>query len=198
MIELNLLKKKQEIFFQKILLIRIISVYVIGLLCLFIILGISYVSNRITIKSILASIENYNQKIKNEQEAVQILQKHKEEMDRTAKTLFLAQEEYRKRVLWSKRFNVITSSVPENIWLSKMSVSQSSGEEKNPRIIVIEGFITPAIGSARKSITQFMDSIKNNSETEFTSITLTEIKQSDLTQKSRSTMFRIECGLKEQ
>ncbi|MCM8821225.1 MAG: PilN domain-containing protein [Candidatus Omnitrophica bacterium] len=196
MIELNLLKKRQEKFYQKVLLIRILSVYIIGFLCLLIILGISYFSNRISIKSTLASIENYNQKIKNEQQAVQILEKYREEMERTAKILFFAQEEYRTRTLWTRRFNIIGNSVPEGIWLSKMSISQTAREEKNQKTLVIEGFVMQGSINAGKLITQFMNNIKNNSGTEFSNITLAEVKQSDKTSKYRSTLFKIECDLR--
>lgn len=197
MIELNLLKKRQEKFHQKVLLIRILAVYVIGFLCLLIILSISYISNRIAIKSTLLKIENYNQKIKKEQGIVEMLEKNKEEMDRTARILFLAQEEYRTRILWSKRFDIIIASVPESIWLNKMFLSSVTRGDKTQKILVIEGFAAPGSANTRKSITQFMNNLKSNAGTEFSNLALTELKQNDKALKQKGTTFKIECDLKE-
>jgi len=196
MIEINLLKKRQEKFNQKVFLIRIVSIYIIGFLCLLVILGISYLSDRIAIKTTLLSIENYKQKIKNESDIVRTLEKYKDEMDKVSKLLFLAHEEYRKRIIWSKRFNAIVVSVPENMLLSKMFLSEYTQGEKTRRIFTIEGIVMHVASNAMKLITEFMNNIRNNTSSEFSTISLVEIRKSDKIAKQQGTIFRIECGLK--
>lgn len=196
MIEINLLKIRQERFYQKIFLIRIVSIYVIGFLCLLIILGISFLSNRIAINSALAGIEKYNEKIREEKEIVNSLERDRQEIDNLAKLLFLCQEEYKKRVLWSKRFNAVVSSAPDGIILGKMFLSQKSQGEKTQRVFVIEGSVVPGISDPSGIITKFMNNIRSNSISEFNTVALVEVKKSDKTAGVQNTMFRIECGLK--
>lgn len=191
MIEINLLKTRQEKFYQKVFLLRILFVYFIGFICLLVIAGVSFFSLRIAINSAIAGIENYNQKIKSEQVVIQTLEKHKEEMENLSKALFLGYEEYRKRILWGKRFNIIANAVPENIKLSKIYLSQITQGEINKKVFVIEGFVVQNPQSIRKPITEFMNNIKKNSGTEFSNISLIEIKK-----EQQNVTFKIECELK--
>lgn len=189
MIEINLLKKRQEVFLQRVLIFRIIFIYLIGFLFLLVIIGISYFSNRIAIKLTLTSIENYKQKIKNEKGIIQNLERYNAEMDRIARDLFFMQEEYKKRVLWSKKFAIIVSSIPDSIYLEKISLDP----EKN---FVIEGSVSPEIKNIKKLITEFMNNLRANSASEFSNISLAEIKKITKTTKQDTTTFKINCTVK--
>jgi len=189
MIEINLLKKRQEVFLQRVLIFRIIFIYLIGFLFLLVIIGISYFSNRIAIKLTLTSIENYKQKIKNEKGIIQNLERYNAEMDRIARDLFFIQEEYKKRVLWSKKFAIIVSSIPDSIYLEKISLDP----EKN---FVIEGSVSPEIKNIKKLITEFMNNLRANSASEFSNISLAEIKKITKTPKQDTTTFKINCTVK--
>jgi len=189
MIEINLLKKRQEVFLQRVLIFRIIFIYLIGFLFLLVIIGISYFSNRIAIKLTLTSIENYKQKIKNEKGIIQNLERYNAEMDRIARDLFFMQEEYKKRVLWSKKFAIIVSSIPDSIYLEKISLDP----EKN---FVIEGSVSPEIKNIKKLITEFMNNLRANSASEFSNISLAEIKKITKTPKQDTTTFKINCTVK--
>jgi len=189
MIEINLLKKRQEVFLQRVLIFRIIFIYLIGFLFLLVIIGISYFSNRIAIKLTLTSIENYKQKIKNEKGIIQNLERYNAEMDRIARDLFFMQEEYKKRVLWSKKFAIIVSSIPDSIYLEKISLDP----EKN---FVIEGSVSPEIKNIKKPITEFMNNLRANSASEFSNISLAEIKKITKTPKQDTTTFKINCTVK--
>ncbi|MCX7704834.1 MAG: hypothetical protein N2115_01065 [bacterium] len=196
MIEINLLKARQERFYQKVLLIRILTIYIIGFLCLIMILGVSYLSNRIAIRSVLAGIKKYSEHIEKQQDVVESLKNYKEEMDKISKFLFLGQEELKKRVLWSRKFNTIVNSVPEGISLGRMFLMQNPLGEKTQRVFVIEGSTLPGIEEYSSAISKFMDNIKNNSASEFTTITLVEVRKNDTGKGSQGVIFRIECGLK--
>ncbi len=196
MIEINLLKTRQERFYQKIFLIRIMFVYVLGFVFLLIILGISFLSNRIAIKSALSAIEKYNQRIKEQQNIVESLENYRAEIEKISKALFLGQEEYKKRILWSKRFNIIVSSVPDSIALDKMFLSQKTQGEKNQEVFVIEGTVMPGIENTSGAITRFMNDIKSNSTSEFGSIALVEVRKVDKSASIQGTMFKIECEVK--
>ncbi|HOK79567.1 MAG TPA: hypothetical protein PK303_02605 [bacterium] len=195
MIEINLLKKRQQQYYQRVFLIRVILIYIIGFVCVLILAGISFLSNRIAINSILTSIEQYNQKIKSEYGVVQELEKYKNQMDEIAKKLFLAQEECKKRILWGKKFSIVIGSLPEKIWLGKISLNQANKDAS--KVFVIEGYINSEISGTRKYLADFMDNLKKNSGAEFSSISLAEIKNTGKSPKEQITTFRIECMLKE-
>ncbi|MCM8758656.1 MAG: hypothetical protein NC906_02645 [Candidatus Omnitrophica bacterium] len=196
MIEINLLKTRQEKFYQKVLLIRILFIYVIGFIFLLIVLGISFLSNRIAIKSVMGAIEKYNQRIKEYQSVIKTLENYKSEIDTLARLLFLGQEEYKKRILWGKRFSIIVSSVPEGIAINKMLLSENTIGEKTQKVLIIEGSVMPGIENVSGVLTQFINGIKNNSSSEFSSVTLAEIKKSDKSAGTQGTLFKIECELK--
>ncbi|MCM8817596.1 MAG: hypothetical protein NC913_08850 [Candidatus Omnitrophica bacterium] len=196
MIEINLLKTRQEKFYQKVLLIRILFIYVIGFIFLLIILGISFLSNRIAIKSVMGAIEKYNQRINEYQSVIKTLENYKSEIDKLARLLFLGQEEYKKRILWGKRFSIIVSSVPEGIALNKMLLSENTIGEKTQKVLIIEGSVIPGSENVSGVLTQFINGIKNNSSSEFNSVTLAEIRKSDKSAGTQGTLFKIECELK--
>lgn len=196
MIEINLLKTRQEKFYQKLLLIRILFIYVIGFIFLLIVLGISFLSNRIAIKSVMGAIEKYNQRIKEYQSVIKTLENYKSEIDKLARLLFLGQEEYKKRILWGKRFSIIVSSVPEGIAINKMLLSENTIGEKTQKVLIIEGSVIPGIENVSGVLTQFINGIKNNSNSEFNSVSLAEIKKSDKSAGTQGTLFKIECELK--
>lgn len=196
MIEINLLKTRQEKFYKKVLLLRILFVYIIGFIFLLLILGISFLSNRIAIKSVMSSLEKYNQMIKEQQGIINMLENYKNEIDKLAKLLFLGQEEYKKRILWGNRFNIIVSSVPEGIILNKISLSENTTGEKTQKVLVVEGSVTPAVENVSNVLAQFISGIKNNSASEFGSVTLAEIRKSDRSADMQGTIFKIECELK--
>ncbi|MGB9642471.1 MAG: PilN domain-containing protein, partial [Candidatus Ratteibacteria bacterium] len=148
MIEINLLKKRQQQYYQRVFLIRVILIYIIGFVCVLILAGVSFLSNRIAIKSILTSIEQYNQKIKSEYGIVQELEKYKNQMDEIAKKLFLVQEEYNKRINWGKKFQIVIKSLPKNIWLGKISLNQIGNNDS--KILVIEGYINSGMSNTSK------------------------------------------------
>ncbi|MGC8805424.1 MAG: PilN domain-containing protein [Candidatus Ratteibacteria bacterium] len=194
MIEINLLKKRQQQYYQRVFLIRVILIYIIGFVCVLILAGVSFLSNRIAIKSILTSIEQYNQKIKSEYGIVQELEKYKNQMDEIAKKLFLVQEEYNKRINWGKKFQIVIKSLPKNIWLGKISLNQIGNNDS--KILVIEGYINSGMSNTSKYLTEFMNNMKNNAGSEFSKISLTEIKNAGKSPKEQFTTFRMECRLK--
>ncbi|HOJ30950.1 MAG TPA: PilN domain-containing protein [bacterium] len=194
MIEINLLKKRQQQYYQRVFLIRVIFIYIIGLVCILILAGVSFLSNRIAIRSTLASIQHYNQKIRDEYGAVQELEKYKNQMDEIAKRLFLAQEECKKRIIWGRKFKIVASSLPEKMWLGKISLNQANKDSS--RVFVIEGYINSGISGTRKYLVDFMDNLKKNAGAEFSNISLAEIKNTGKSPGEQITTFRIECGLK--
>lgn len=193
MIEINILRERQEKFHQRVLLIRIISMYLIGFLCLLIIVGITYIANRVAIKYVLAGIKKYNDKIRSEQSFIQKVQKYRQNMEEIAKKLFDAQEIYKKRILWSRRFVVIASSISKNMWLEKISVVQSTQNKNAPDVFLIEGSVMPDGPAVEKSISDFMNNVRSSSE--FTFVSLKEIKRIKKTSSGDIINFRVECGL---
>ncbi len=196
MIEINILRERQEKFHQKVFLIRIVSMYLIGLLCLLIIVGITYITNRVAIRYILASIKKYNDKISSEQGFVQEVQKFRQIMEDVSRKLFDAQEEYNKRPLWSKKFAVIVSAVPERMWLEKMAVVQNTQGKNVSNVFVIEGSLMSDGSDTGKTISDFMNNIRLRCSSDFSSVSLKEIKKIKKTTSSDIISFRIECGLK--
>ncbi|HOQ82379.1 MAG TPA: hypothetical protein PLL89_04875, partial [bacterium] len=81
MIEINLLRERQKRYYQKVFLIRVVMMYVIGFLCVLVIFGITYISNRITIMYTLDSIKSYKQKISSEQGFMQEVQKYRRDAE---------------------------------------------------------------------------------------------------------------------
>ncbi|MCD6407733.1 hypothetical protein J7L87_01620, partial [bacterium] len=63
MIEINILKKRWERFFRKIIFIRIISFYLLGLFLILSILGIEFISNKLIISRIKTSIDRLKENV---------------------------------------------------------------------------------------------------------------------------------------
>ncbi|OQB72798.1 MAG: hypothetical protein BWX89_01206 [candidate division TA06 bacterium ADurb.Bin131] len=199
MIEINLLRERQKRYYQKVFLIRVVMMYVIGFLCVLVIFGITYISNRITIMYTLDSIKSYKQKISSEQGFMQEVQKYRRDAEDLSKKLFDAQKEYSKRPLWTKKFAVIVSFVPKDMWLERMYIIEGSKEKNNQNIFVIEGNLASDGLNMEKSISDFMNNIRANLSSDFSFVSLKEVKRIKKAESDDNAIsFRIECGLKEE
>jgi len=198
MIEINILRERQKRYYQRVFLMRVVLMYLIGLLCVLVIVGITYITNRITIMYTLSSIKSYSEKISGEQGFMQEVQEYYRDAENLSKKLFDAQEEYSKRPLWTKKVAVIVSFVPENMWIEKMYIIEGAKEKNTQNVFVIEGNLVSDGLNMEKSISSFMNNIRVNLSSDFSFVSLKEIKRIKKTESSDNAIsFKIECGLKD-
>ena len=208
MMELNILRKRQDQFRRKLLLIRLFLVYFGGLFLILLILGISFLANSSMIPRIKTRIDGYNTKIRNEQTLVNQLEQYRGEMDAMSGKLAAGQKELDKIIPWTHKMYIISSSLPTGVWLTKfvMQPSQIKNEATDSSKVkgkiasetfVIEGGISASSGNETRLLAQFMNNLKKNADTGFVSFSLKEVRREQRTGGNQDIVsFRIECGVR--
>lgn len=175
MIEINILKGRWEKYKRRVLITRILIFYFGGiLLILFICFGIFF-SNKIIIEGIKKDIKNLEKQVKSERVIFENLKESNEKLQVLCEKCSFYENEYKNRLFWSKILSIISESIPQGMWISKLSYKKgyTTGEEN--LIILIEGFISPFYILPEKGCSIFARNLKEKGVKIFEKVSLSEI-----------------------
>jgi len=196
MIEINLLKKRWEIYKKKVLILKFSLFYFIGLFFLFVICAGFYISNRIEIFRIKNEIENLKKKASEEKGIFEIIRSQDEKCLLLSKKFSFYEDEYKNRIIWSDKLTLISSSIPDGMWLSKLSYKNEYSEKGKNLYLIAEGFISPFFIKPEKALSYFVKNIKENGNNLFNSIKLSKFEKGKI-EDNDVYYFKFEIGLKE-
>jgi hypothetical protein len=196
MIEINLLKKRWEIYKKKVLILKFFLFYFIGLFFLFVICAGFYISNRIEIFRIKNEIENLKKKSSEEKGIFEIIRSQDEKCLLLSKKFSFYEDEYKNRIIWSDKLTLISSSIPDGMWLSKLSYKNEYSEKGKNLYLIAEGFISPFFIKPEKALSYFVKNIKENGNNLFSSIKLSKFEKGKI-EDNDVYYFKFEIGLKE-
>ncbi|MGB9677871.1 MAG: PilN domain-containing protein [Candidatus Ratteibacteria bacterium] len=196
MIEINLLRKKWEKYRKRIIILKFLLFYFIGLFFILIIFAAFYVSNKIVISKIKNDIENLKKKVYEEKGLFELLKTHQEKCSLLCKKLSFYQDEYKNRILWSDKLYLISSSIPDGMWLSKLSYKKEYEEKGKNIFLIVEGFISPFFIKPEKAITYFVRNLKVKGENPFNSVKLIKLEKGKI-EDNDVYYFKFEIGIGE-
>jgi hypothetical protein len=196
MIEINLLKKRWEIYKKKVLILKFLLFYFIGLFFLFIICAGFYISNRIEIFRIKNEIENLKKKSSDEKGIFEIIKNQQDKCLLLCKKFSFYEDEYKNRIIWSDKLTLISSSIPDGMWLSKLSYKNEYNVKGKNLYLIAEGFISPFFIKPEKALSYFVKNIKENGNNLFSSIKLSKFEKGKI-EDNDVYYFKFEIGLKE-
>ena len=196
MIEINLLKKRWEIYKKKVLILKFFLFYFIGLFFLFIICAGFYISNRIEIFRIKNEIENLKKKASEEKGIFEIIKNQQDKCLLLCKKFSFYEDEYKNRIIWSDKLTLISSSIPDGMWLSKLSYKNEYNVKGKNLYLIAEGFISPFFIKPEKALSYFVKNIKENGNNLFSSIKLSKFEKGKI-EDNDVYYFKFEIGLKE-
>jgi hypothetical protein len=196
MIEINLLKKRWEIYKKRVLVLKFLLFYFIGLFFLFIICAGFYISNRIEIFRIKNEIENLKKKASDEKVIFEIIKNQQDKCLLLCKKFSFYEDEYKNRIIWSDKLTLISSSIPDGMWLSKLSYKNEYNVKGKNLYLIAEGFISPFFIKPEKALSYFVKNIKENGNNLFSSIKLSKFEKGKI-EDNDVYYFKFEIGLKE-
>jgi len=132
-------------------------------------MGYLYINNGYEIRNCqneLASILKSSPVI-NEQ--VSKIVEYNKEWDSLYEKIFLVTELTRKKIWWVPKLEALSRLIPDNIWLSKISIQlsrkQTSGEVSSSDLgtLILEGFAQPGNSESFRSVQNFTQELKENS-----------------------------------
>jgi len=195
MIELNLLKKRWETFHKRLVFIRFISLYFLGLFFLLIVFGINYLTNNTVISRIKSKIEKIQKDLMSDKASFEKLKSYKIKSNLLVKKLSFYNDEIADRIIWTDKLIIISESMPYGMWLWKVSYRKDYEMGKKEKFLIIEGFISPEITKPRKAISFFMENLRKKGDGVFEEIFLRRVR-SEKFEGRKVYHFEIECKLK--
>ncbi|HOK56735.1 MAG TPA: hypothetical protein PKV21_09290 [bacterium] len=196
MIEINLLKRRLEKYRKKILLIRFIIFYLTGLVTIFLICGIFYLSNKIIIERIKNEIKNLDKEIMAEKVIFENLKTNDKKLQILCQKCSFYEDEYKDRILWSDIFWIISDSLPSGIWIKKLSYKKGYTQKGKNFNIFIEGYISPYYIQPEKGCSYFAKNLMEKGKSIFEKISLLEIRK-EKKEDNEIYYFKFELNLKE-
>ncbi len=194
MIEINILRKRWERFYRKVILTRIFIFYFGGLFLILLILGGVYFSNKIIISENKESINKLRADIRKDELLVKTVKKLQDECNVLCKNLSLYENELKSRIIWSDKLSLISNCLPYGMWINRISFNQEEDKGKK-RTIVIDGYVSPGVENPRKVLSYFVQNLKRDGNRFIDKITLTQINNTK-TEEEEIVYFRFECNLK--
>ena len=170
MLKINLLppqlrrkKKRRVVVFEatQTLLILIVACEIVAFLSLFVFLSVRINSKQKELKGIRAEIDKLQAEVKE----VRILE---EDANKMEKRIQIIDQLMFSRLSWSRKLNEISSFIPDNIWLtslslSKQAVSQPGGASVVKNVLILRGKVLALPGEkAVNLIGVFMNNLKFN------------------------------------
>jgi Tfp pilus assembly protein PilN len=155
MIELNILKERLEKYKNRRVITNLFIIYLGGLLFILMVLGMTFLGNKIQIRKVLSDIRKIEDKMNKEKEVISEIKTKGEATDKLLEVMAFFISEKEKRVLWTNNIGFIGRNVPYGIWLSRLSYTMPSSA-KALRIISIEGYMLPDMANERETIDRFV------------------------------------------
>jgi len=196
MIEVNLLKDRWEKYLKRVIALKFLLFYFIFLFFILIIFGILFLSNRMILANIQNDIEKIQKEIGSGKYLYENLKNLDEECSLLCKKFLFYEDEYKNRITWSDKLQIISESIPDGMWVSKLYSKKEYTSNGKNFSIVIEGFISPEIISPEKGIFIFLRNLKEKGYGFFDSIKLSEIKRGKI-EENDVYYFKLESALKE-
>jgi len=196
MIEINLLKKRWEIYKKRVLILKFFLLYFIGFIFILIVCSGFYISNRIEIQRIKREIENLKKKASEEKGIFEIIKSQQEKCSILCKKFSFYEDEYKNRIIWSDKLILISSSIPNGMWLSKLSYKNEYSENGKNLYLICEGFISPFFIKPEKALSYFVKNLKENGSVSFNPIKLVKFEKGKI-EDNEVYYFKFEIGLKE-
>lgn len=175
MIEVNILKVRLEKYKRKILILRILIFYLAGLILIILICSAVFFSNKLIVDGIKKEIKNLENKAKAERIFFENLKKSDEKLQILCKKCSFYEDEYKNRVIWSRNLAIISESLPDGMWLSRLSYKKEFTENGKKIIILLDGFISPFYIKPEKGCLIFARNLKEKGSNIFEKISLIEI-----------------------
>ncbi|MCM8804798.1 MAG: PilN domain-containing protein [Candidatus Omnitrophica bacterium] len=175
MIEVNILKARWEKYKRRILILRIFVFYFAGLLLIVLICSTIFFSNKLIIERIKKEIKDFENKAKTERVLFENLKESNEKLQILCEKCSFYEDEYKNRVTWSRNLAIISESLPDGMWLIKLSYKKEFTEEGKEIIILLEGFISPFYIKPEKGCLIFARNLKEKGNNIFEKVSLIEI-----------------------
>lgn len=167
-LQLNFIRDRVVTYRLKVLRRIIFAGLLLGFILCGAFMGHLYINNWYEIRNCqneLASISK-NSPALNEQ--VSKIMEYKKEWDSLYEKIFLITELTRKKIWWTPKLEALSRLIPDNIWLSKISIKlsrkEASGEASSILgSLILEGFALPGNSEGFRSVQNFTQELKENS-----------------------------------
>jgi hypothetical protein len=180
MIEINLLKKRYEIEKKKILTLKFVFFYFICPFFIFSVCAFLYISNKVAISRIKNEIEKLKKKASEEKGVFEIIRTQQNKCPVLYKKFSFYEDEYKNRIPWSDKLTLISSSIPDGMWLTKLSYKNEYSEKGRNLYLIAEGFVSPFFIRPPKALSYFAKNIKERGNNLFGSIKLVKIEKREI------------------
>ncbi|MCM8785452.1 MAG: hypothetical protein NC827_01660 [Candidatus Omnitrophica bacterium] len=174
-IEINIFKKRLEKYIKRILILRALITYLFGLFIVFFLSYLIFFSNKIIIERIKKEIADLEKKIMLEKIVFENLKQSDEKLRILCQKCSLYKDEHQNRILWSKNLSVISASLPDGMWISKLSYKKEYSNKSKDFIIIIEGYISPFFIRPERGCSIFAQNLKEIGKNLFENVSLSEI-----------------------
>ncbi|MCM8810176.1 MAG: PilN domain-containing protein [Candidatus Omnitrophica bacterium] len=174
-IEINILKKRLEKYIKKILFLRVLIFYFSGLLIVLFVCYVISFSNKIIIERTKREIADLEKKIMLEKTIFKNLKESDEKLKILCLKCSFYKDEYQNKLTWSEILTIISESLPNGMWINKLSYKKEYSKGGKDFIIIIEGFISPYFIKPEKGCSIFVKNLKQRGNNFFENIMLSEI-----------------------
>ena len=166
MIELNILKERLEKYKNRRVITNLFIIYLGGLLFILMVLGMTFLGNKIQIRKVLSDIRKIEDKMNKEKEVISEIKTKGEETDKLLEVMAFFISEKEKRVVWTNNIGFIGRNVPHGLWLSRLSYIMPSST-KALKILNIEGYMLPDMSNERETIDRFVRNLSRGNYFEY-------------------------------
>lgn len=195
MVELNILRERVRRFQQRAVALRVVAVYLAGLVFMGIIFGIIYFAGTIEMNSIQRQIRHTQQKMEQQTNLLGQLKRYREDGRALLEELSYCREEVGKRVLLAGRLAFVGRCLPPEVRLERILWADRSDAQQRKTLFVIEGHTPPALETARAALLRFVENLCAGVHREFSTVEIQEMKKEGTDAESQRYFFRIVCNL---
>jgi len=191
-IQINLIRGRVAPFRLKSLRRILFTTLILTFLLLIMLMGYIYIDNYYEIKDCQSQLALISKKFATLNEEVFRIVEYKREWDYLHHKISLTSELKGKQIWWTPKLQALSELMPENIWISGLSVQKST-----PSVtLILEGFALPGDNRGFRSIENFAHQLKENPA--FSKI-IQEINLTTATRTEREKLpvmsFRLSCEL---
>jgi len=160
-IELNIIKGRYEKYVKKHLYIRLICLYILGLVFVLFIIGINFLFTKRQIQKITGEIKDIKEKMMKEKNVIEKIKKQNVESKKLLQKIMDYQAEKKNRINWAPKLAEIGNSVPYGVWIDKLTGEiKYSKKNKKEKIINIEGYVLPQLISEKNALEEFIKNLE--------------------------------------
>jgi len=160
-IELNIIKGRYEKYAKKRLYIRLIGLYILGLVFVLFTIGVNFLFTRIQIQKITGEIKNIKEKMMKEKNVIEKIKRQNAESKKLLQKIMDYQAEKKNRIDWAPKLAEIGNSVPYGVWIDKLTGEiKYSKKNKKEKIINIEGYVLPQLVNEKNALAEFIKNLE--------------------------------------